>query len=72
VIRERTIAEIQGMLKHMINNPLCAISMQAELIADDTSADNVRQILASVDRISGALRNVSEERLRNWQTEGHP
>jgi len=66
-VREETIVEIRGMLKHLINNPLCTIALRTGLMPSNT--EYVRDIMAAVDRISGALRNLSDERLSSWRDE---
>lgn len=65
-LREETIREIQGMLKDIVNNQLAAIALNTEL-SRPSNEQYLQRIHQSIDTISYALEQLSDEALRDWQ-----
>jgi NADH:ubiquinone oxidoreductase subunit 2 (subunit N) len=67
-VRRAVIADVQAMLKDMINNQLAVILAMSEL--REARAEETRRasdyISRSVSAISGALQHMSDESLRSW------
>jgi hypothetical protein len=68
-VRLTTIAELQGMLKDIINNQLTVIQAMNNL--RESRPEEARRACdytsRSVTAISDALQHLSEESLRTWQ-----
>lgn len=67
-VRVQTINEIQGMLKDLINNNLTIIETASNL--KGLNLDEAQQrnyITSSVNKISAALHDLSEESLHRWK-----
>lgn len=68
-IRNKTIQEIRGMLKDMVNNQLTVIMMSAPT-ADQLSPEQqayITHVNKSATKISKLLDTLSEETLKDWQ-----
>lgn len=63
-IREQVIAEIQPMLQDVICNNLAIIRLQSDLGRTDPAFNEIEH---SIESISLALRELSDESLRRWQ-----
>lgn len=68
-VRLTTIAELQGMLKDIINNQLTVIRTMNDL--RDARPEEARRAFdytaKSVTAIADALQHLSEDSLRSWQ-----
>jgi uncharacterized membrane protein (UPF0182 family) len=67
-VRRETIAELQGMLKDIINNQLAVIAAMNDLreIRPEEAKRACDYTARSVTTITEALHHLSEESLRSW------
>lgn len=65
IVRNKTIADVRGMLKDRVNNHLTVILMNAAL--SNQAADELHDIQQAVGEISGIVETLSEESLQRWQ-----
>lgn len=68
-VRRQTIAELQGMLKDIINNQLAVIAAMNDLrsMRPEEAKRACDYTARSVTTITEALHHLSEESLRSWR-----